>query len=59
MSGHCCHCKEFLVAHRFLSPGPLAAILPRLPRRLQLPLALGLNLVLMPGEHVLWRDEAG
>jgi len=29
-----------------------------LPRRLQLPIALGLNLPLMPGEHVLWRDVA-
>jgi hypothetical protein len=32
MSGHCCQCKESLVAHRFLPPGPLTAILPLLPR---------------------------
>jgi hypothetical protein len=37
---------------------PLAAILPLFPRRLQLPIPLGLNLLLMPGEHVLWRDVA-
>jgi hypothetical protein len=60
MFGHspCCHSNEFLAAHRFLSRGPLAAILPLLPRRLQLPIPLGLNLLLMPGEHVLWRDVA-
>jgi len=51
-----CHCEEFLVAHRFLSPGPLAAILPLFPRSLQLPIPLGLNLLLVPGEHVLRRD---
>jgi hypothetical protein len=28
------------------------------PRRVQLPIPLGLNLRLMPGEHVLWRDVA-
>jgi hypothetical protein len=28
------------------------------PRRLQLPIPLGLNLLLMPGEQVLWRDVA-
>jgi hypothetical protein len=33
---------------------PLAAILPLLPRRFQLPIPLGLNLLLMPGKHVLW-----
>jgi hypothetical protein len=27
-------------------------------RRVQLPIPLGLNLLLMPGEHVLWRDVA-
>ena len=60
MSGHrpCCHSKEFLVARRFLSRGPLAAILPLFPRRLQLPIPVGLNLLLMTGEHVLWRDVA-
>ncbi len=60
MSGHrpCCHCKEFLVAHRFLSRGRLAAILLLFPRRLQLPIPLGLDLLLMPGEHVLRRDVA-
>jgi hypothetical protein len=35
------------------SRGPLAAILPLFPRRLQFPIPLGLNLLLMPGEHVL------
>jgi hypothetical protein len=29
---------------------PLAAILPLFPRRVQLPIPLGLNLLLMPGE---------
>jgi hypothetical protein len=38
------------------SRGPLAAILPLFPRRLQFPIPVGLNLLLMPGEHVLWRD---
>jgi hypothetical protein len=51
-----CHCKEFMVAHRFLSRGPLAAIVPLLPRRLQFPIPGELNLLLMPGEHVLRRD---
>jgi len=41
-----------------LSRGLLAAILPMFPRRFQLPIPLGLNLLLMPGEHVLWRDIA-
>ena len=40
------------------SRGPLAAILPLFPRRLQFPIPLGLNLLLMPGEHVLRRDVA-
>jgi len=40
------------------SRGPLAAILPLFPRRVQLPIPLGLNLLLMPGEHVLRRDVA-
>jgi hypothetical protein len=33
------------------SRGPLAAILPLFPRRLQLPIPLGENLLLMPDEH--------
>src|SRR5215831_3561420 len=37
---------------------PLAAILPLFLRRVQLPIPLGLNLLLMPGEHVLWSDVA-
>jgi hypothetical protein len=40
------------------SRGALAAILPLFPRRLQLPIPVGLNLLLMPGEHVLRRDVA-
>ncbi len=40
------------------SRGPLAAILPLFPRRFHLPIPLGLNLQLMPGEHVLGRDVA-
>jgi hypothetical protein len=39
------------------SRGPLAAILPLFLRRLQCPIPVGLNLLLMPpGEHVLRRD---
>ena len=38
--------------------GPLAAILPLFPRRVQFPIPLGLNLLLMPGEHVRGRDVA-
>jgi len=38
--------------------GSLAAILPLFPRRLQFPIPVGLNLLLMPGEHVLRRDVA-
>jgi hypothetical protein len=38
-------------AHRFLSRSPLVAILPLFPRSFQLPLPLGLNLLLMPSEH--------
>jgi hypothetical protein len=34
----------------------MPAILPLLPRRLQFPILLGLNLLLMPGEHFLRRD---
>jgi hypothetical protein len=33
------------------SRGLLATNLPLFPRRLQLPIPLGLNLLLMPGEH--------
>jgi hypothetical protein len=40
------------------SRGPLVAILPLFPRRLQLPILPSLNLLLMPGEHVLRRDVA-
>jgi hypothetical protein len=43
---------------RHPSRGPLAAILPLFPCRLQFPIPVGLNLLLMPGEHVLWRDIA-
>jgi hypothetical protein len=38
------------------SRGPLVAILPVFPRRLQLPIPLGENLLLMPAEHVPRRD---
>jgi hypothetical protein len=38
------------------SRGPLAAILPLFPRRIQLPIPLGENLLLMPAEHVPRRD---
>ena len=38
------------------SRDPLAAILPPFPRCLQFPIPLGLNLALIPGEHVLRRD---
>jgi hypothetical protein len=38
------------------SRGLLATNLPLFPRRLQLSIPLGLNLLLMPGEHVLRRD---
>src|ERR1035437_8623061 len=40
------------------SRGPLAAILPLFPRRLQFPIPVGLNLLLMVGEHLLRRDVA-
>src|SRR5438309_9264418 len=40
------------------SGGPPTAILPLFPCRFQLPIPLGLNLLLMPGEHVLRRDVA-
>jgi len=38
---------------------PLAAILPLFLRRVQLPIPLGLNLLLMPGEHVVPRQNSG
>src|ERR1700730_12748677 len=38
------------------SCGTLGAILPLSPRRLHLPIPLGLNLPLMPADHVLRRD---
>ena len=38
--------------------GPLAVILPLFPRRLQLPIPLGVNLLLVPCEHVFRRDVA-
>jgi hypothetical protein len=34
----------------------MPAILPRLLRRVQFPIPVGLNLLLLPGEHVLRRD---
>ncbi len=40
------------------SRGPLAAILPLFPRRLQFPIPLGLNLLRMLGERVFRRDVA-
>src|SRR6202171_1819212 len=40
------------------SRGPLAAILPLFPRRFQLPIPLGLNLLLMSDKHVFRRDVA-
>ncbi len=40
------------------SRGRLATNLPLLPRRLQLPIPVGVNLLLTPGEHVLRRDVA-
>jgi hypothetical protein len=50
--------RVFLVGQRFLSRGSLAAILPLFPRRLQFPIPVGLNLLLMPSEHVRRRDVA-
>ena len=41
------------------SCGPLAAILPLFSCRLQFPIPLGLNFLLMPGEHFLRRDVGG
>src|ERR1700674_1350313 len=38
------------------SRGLLAATLPLFPRRRQLPIPPGMDLLLMPGEHVLRRD---
>jgi len=40
------------------SPGPLVAIFPLFPRRFQFPTPVGLNLLLMSGEHMLRRDIA-
>jgi hypothetical protein len=40
------------------SRGPLAAILQLFARRFKLPIPLRLNFLLMPREHVLWRDVA-
>jgi hypothetical protein len=39
------------------SGGPLVATFPLFPRRLQFPIPVGLNLLLMPGEHVLRRCQ--
>ena len=44
------------VIHFHLSRGLLATNLPLFPRRLQLPIPLGLNLLRLPVEHVLWSD---
>ena len=40
------------------SRGPLATILPMFPRRCQLAVAFGVDLLLAPGQHVGRRDEA-
>jgi hypothetical protein len=45
-----------LIVRSLLGPVPLAAILARFPRCLQFAIPLGLDLVLIPGEHVLRRD---
>jgi hypothetical protein len=37
---------------------PLATILPLFPCRLQFPIPVGPNLLLMPGKHVHWGDVA-
>jgi len=51
-----------LSANRTLSVSfvtrPLAPIFPLFPRRLQFPIPRGLDLLVMPGEHVLWCDVA-
>src|SRR5215469_7730685 len=52
------HCRPTGSNPFHLSRRPLAAILPLFLRRVQLPIPLGLNLLLMPGEHVLWSDVA-
>ena len=39
------------------SRGPLAAILPLFPLRVQLPIRLGLNLLLMPGEREVYFER--
>jgi hypothetical protein len=52
------HCR-LTGAIRFIHhAAPLAAILPLFLRRVQLTIPLGLNLLLMSGEHVLRRDVA-
>jgi hypothetical protein len=52
----CADCRPTASNSFHPSRGPLVAILPLFPRRLQFPIPLGLNLLLMPGEHVLRRD---
>jgi len=52
-----CHGEEFTVAH-LLSRGLLAAILPLFPRRLQLPVAFGVNFALASAQHILRRNVA-
>jgi hypothetical protein len=54
--GLCVYCRQTGNNPFHPSRGPLAAILPLFPCRFQLPIPLGENLLLMPGEHVLWRD---
>jgi hypothetical protein len=50
--------KDLQTGKRFVSYRSLAAVLPLFPRRLQFPIPLGVNLLRMPGEHVLRRDVA-
>src|SRR5215469_4009489 len=52
------HCRPTGSNRFHPSRRPLAAILPLFLRRVQLPIPLGLNLLLTPGEHVLWSDVA-
>src|ERR1700687_1807529 len=52
------HCRPSGSNRLHPSRRPLAAILPLFLRRVQLPIPLGLNLLLVPGEHVLWSDAA-
>ncbi|HYI92067.1 MAG TPA: hypothetical protein VEX68_00855 [Bryobacteraceae bacterium] len=44
--------------HKLTSSGLLAMNLPLLPRRLQLPVTLGMDLLLPPSKHVLRCDVA-